>query len=56
MGARMAILSTAMSVLAVLGSGLISWVYNGTLFSFSVILMLFAVIAYGLNWVTNYKA
>ena len=49
MGTRMAVLSTAMSLLAVLGSGLTSWLYNGSLVSFSMILILFISIACALN-------
>lgn len=46
MGARMAMFSTLMSFFGIIGSALISTFFDGTLVSFSVILVIFSVISF----------
>jgi MFS family permease len=49
MGARMAMYSTLVSVFGIVGSMLISAIYNGTLVSLSAILVIFSAIAFVLK-------
>jgi DHA1 family multidrug/chloramphenicol efflux transport protein-like MFS transporter len=50
MGSRVAIWSALVSASAVLGSVLISFVYNGTLLSFAVLLFVLTLLAYGVSF------
>jgi DHA1 family multidrug/chloramphenicol efflux transport protein-like MFS transporter len=55
MGARVALYSCLMSIFGIIASVLISSVYNGTLFSLAVILFLFTLVAFILNFALNQK-
>jgi len=50
MGARVAVFTSLMSMFGVIGSALVSGIYNGELVSLAIILAMLSVIAFALRW------